>query len=114
MDGLDIVGMIIPPCPSHSTGIDVVRHNVAIVGELSLAESAHAALSGDLSVHQFPHLSVGADLPISTRVFRIVNAADSHLIRSPFLGDGVPPAASERTVNRAQLISTQSHRSLPK
>src|SRR4051794_4619712 len=48
---LDVVGMIIPPRSSHSTGIDVVRNDVAVIRELSLAESAQAILRRDLSVH---------------------------------------------------------------
>jgi len=51
MDGLDVVGMIISPRSSHSTRIDVVGNNVAVIRELPLAESAHAVLGGDLSVH---------------------------------------------------------------
>jgi len=79
VDRLDVVGMIVSPRSSHSTGIDVVRNDVAVVGELPVAESAYAVLRGDFSVHQFPHLGVRADLPISAWVLGIVNAPDSHL-----------------------------------
>jgi hypothetical protein len=85
MDGLDIVGMIVPPRSSHSTRVDV---------ELPLAESAHAILGGDLSVHQLSHFGVRADLPISAGVLRIVNAADAHLARLSFLRNGFSSAAS--------------------
>jgi hypothetical protein len=114
MDGLDIVGMIISPRPSHPTGIDVVGNDVVIVRELSLAERAHTVLGGDLPVHQLSHLGVRADLSISTRVLRIVNATDAHLARSSFLRNRFPSAASLRSVNRAQLISAESHGSLPR
>ena len=49
---LDVVGMIGPPCSSHSTGIDVVRNDVVIVRKLSVAESARAILASDLSIHK--------------------------------------------------------------
>lgn len=78
MHGLDVVRMIVPPRSSHSTGIDVVRNDVAVIRELSLAESANAVLGGDLSVHQLTYFGVGTDLPISTRMLRIVDSADAH------------------------------------
>jgi hypothetical protein len=94
MDGLDIVGMIVPPRSSHSTRVDVVGNDVAVIRELPLAESAHAILGGDLSVHQLSHFGVRADLPISAGVLRIVNAADAHLARLSFLRNGFSSAAS--------------------
>ena len=109
MNSLDIVGMIVPPCSSHSTGVDVIGNDVVIVGELSLAEGAHTVLGSDLSVHQLPHLGVGTDLPISARVLRIVNAADTHVAHSSFVGNRFPSTARKRSVNWAQLISSESH-----
>lgn len=109
MDGLDIVGMIIPPRSSHSTRVDVVGNDITVIRELFLAKCAHTVLGGDLPVHQLPHLGIRTDFSISARVLRIVNAADSHLARSFFLRDWLPSAARKRTVYRAQLISTESH-----
>jgi hypothetical protein len=79
MDRLNIVGMIVPPRSSHSTGTDVVGNDVAVVAELLLAESAGAILRCDLSVHQLPHFGIRTDLAISARVLGIVDSADTHL-----------------------------------
>ena len=71
--------MIVPPRSSHPSWADVVRYDVAVVGEPFLAEGADAILRRNLSVHQLPHLSIGTDLPISSRVVGIVDATDSQL-----------------------------------
>lgn len=76
--------MIVSPRSSHSTGIDVVRDHVAIVGELSVAESAHAALSSNLPVHQLSHFGIRPDFSISARVLRIIDAPYAHLAVTPF------------------------------
>lgn len=87
----------------------MVRDNVAVIAELLLAENTNAILLRDLPVHQFPHLGVRPNLAIASRMLGIVNAPDSNLARSSLLGDGFPSAARKRTVNRAQLISSESH-----
>jgi hypothetical protein len=79
MDRLDVIGMIVPPAPSHAPRAYVVRNDVAIVRELPLAEGARPVLGDDLSVHQLSHFRIGADLPISARMLGIVDATDSHL-----------------------------------
>lgn len=109
MDRLDVVGMIVSPSSSHSSGIDVIGNDVAVICELSLAESAYTVLGCNLPVHQLPYLGVGTDLPISARVLGIVYAPDSHLARSSLPRDGFPTAARKRTVNWAKLISSKSH-----
>ena len=101
VDSLNVVGMIVSPRASHATGIDVVGYDVAIVGELFLAESALAVLGGNLSVHQLPHLGIRTDLPISAWVLGIVDATDSHLAQASFLRCRLPAAASLGAVNRA-------------
>ena len=101
--------MIVPPRSSHPSWADVVRYDVAVVGEPFLAEGADAILRRNLSVHQLPHLSIGTDLPISARVLGIVNAADSQLALAPLSRDCLPAAAELRVVNRAKLISAESH-----
>jgi hypothetical protein len=109
VDRLDVVGMIVPPRPSHTAGIDVVWNDVAIVRELSLAEGAYSILGGDLSVHQLPHLGIGTDLSISARMMGIVDSTDSHLPRLSILWYRFPAATELRAMNWAQLISTESH-----
>jgi hypothetical protein len=112
VDRLDVVGMIVSPRSSHSTGADVIRDDVGAVGELSFAKGADAILCRNLLVHQLPHLGVRAKLPIAARVLRIVNAADTDLASSSPTGGGFPSATCKRTVNWAQLISAESHKFL--
>ena len=79
VDSLNVVRMIVTPRSSHPSWADVVRYDVAVVGEPFLAEGADAILRRNLSVHQLPHLSIGTDLPISARVLGIVDTTDSQL-----------------------------------
>jgi hypothetical protein len=109
VDSLNIVGMIVSPRSSHAAGIDVIGHNVGVVGELFVAESTLAVLAHDLLVQQFSHFRVRTDLPISSWVVGIVDATDSKLALASFSRDRFPAAAELRAVNWAQLISTESH-----
>ena len=38
VDGLNVLRMVVSPCPSHAAGIDVIGYDVAIVAELFIAE----------------------------------------------------------------------------
>jgi hypothetical protein len=89
--------------------MDVVGHDVAIVGEPFLAESAEAILGDDLSIKKLPHFTVGSEFPVSPGMVPIFNAPNAHLAR-PFLSRNCfSAAAEERAVNRAQLITAESH-----
>ena len=101
--------MVVSPRPSHAPRANVVRYDVAVVGEPFLAEGADAILRGNLSVHQLTHLRVRADLAIAARVIRIVDPADSQLPLASFSRDRFSAAAELGAVNWAQLISTESH-----
>jgi hypothetical protein len=109
---LDVVGMIVSPRPSHTARADVVRYDVTVIREPFLAEGADAILSADFPVHQLSHFGVRAEFSISTRVLRIINAADSYLSHMPSFRNGFPAAASNGTMNWAQLVSSQSHNML--
>jgi hypothetical protein len=87
----------------------MVGHNVAIVGEPLLAESAEAILGCDLPVEELPHFTVGPEFPVSPGMMRIFNAPNAHLARSFLSRNRFSAAAEERTVNRAQLITAESH-----
>jgi hypothetical protein len=81
MYSLDAFRMIVSPRPSRTAGIDVVGYDVAVVGELFIADSALTVLGHNLLVHQLSHFRVRADLSISSWVVGIVDATDSHLPR---------------------------------
>ena len=104
--------MIVSPSSSHTTGMDVVGHNVGVVGELFIADTAFAFLGHNLLVQQLSHFRIRTYLPITARMLEIVNATDSQLALTPFSRDRFPAAAELRTVNRAKLVSTESHGSL--
>jgi hypothetical protein len=109
MNRLDVVGMIVPPRPTHATRADVIGYDVAVVGELLLAECTLAVLGDNLFVHQPSHFCVRADLPISARVMGIVDPSNTQLALASFSRDRFPAAAELRAVNWAQLITAKSH-----
>ena len=65
---LNIVGMVVSPGSSHASWVDVVRHDVVVVGELHMAEHALPVLFDNLAVEQPTHLCVGAEFPVSPRI----------------------------------------------
>ena len=87
----------------------MVGDDVAVVGECFLAEGAYAILGDDLPVEEFPHFAVGTEFPVSPGMMRIFNAPNAHLALASFSWDCFSAAAEERTVNRAQLITAESH-----
>jgi len=50
VDGLNVVGMIVSPCPSHAAGMDVVGNDVSVNRELDVAEGTSPILSDDLLI----------------------------------------------------------------
>jgi hypothetical protein len=50
MSSPSVVRVVVPPCPAHSFGIFVVRHDVVVVGELFLADRTHFVLFDNLPV----------------------------------------------------------------
>jgi hypothetical protein len=87
----------------------MVGYYVAIIIEWFVTEGALATLGSNLPVEEFPHFSVGSKFSVSSWMMRIFNAPNAHLAR-PFLSrDCFSAAAEERMVNRAQLITAESH-----
>ena len=87
----------------------MVGHNVAIVGEPLIAESAEAILCNDLPVEELSHFAVRAEFPVSPGMMRVFDAPNAHLALALFSWDYLSAAAGERTVKRAQLIPVESH-----
>ena len=109
MNRLNVFRMVVSPCPAHAARTDVVGDDIAVVGERFLAEGAYAILGDDLPVEEFPHFAVGPKFPVSPGMMRIFNAPNAHLALASFSWDCFSAAAEERTVNRAQLITAESH-----
>jgi hypothetical protein len=53
---LNIVRMVVSPRPSHHFGVNVIRHDVVVVGEFNVADGAFSVLLDDLPIQHFPHL----------------------------------------------------------
>jgi hypothetical protein len=109
MDSLDVFRMVVSPCSSHTTGIDVVGDDVAVVGERFLAEGAYAILGDDLPVEELPHLAVGAKFPVSSGMLRVLDPADAHPTLALCSWDLLSSAADVGAVDRAELILAESH-----
>jgi hypothetical protein len=50
MDCLDVIGMIVPPSPSHPFGLDMVGHDLVVIREGLVADRALPVLLDDFSV----------------------------------------------------------------
>ena len=109
VDSLDVVRMIVSPRSSHAAGIDVVGYNVGVVGELLIADTAFA-VSGPQSscptAFAFPHSSGSPDIRAGVGDRQCDGLP---LALASFSRDRFPAAAELRTVNRAKLISAESH-----
>jgi hypothetical protein len=100
--------MIVSPCSSHSFGILVVRHNVAVICELFVADCAYPVLLDNLPLQKFPHFGGGPEFPVSSRVMWIFDALHSKS-QPPDLGDEFPTTAGGRFVDRTAFIATELH-----
>ena len=93
MNRLDIVGMVVSPRPSHSFGVDMVGHDVVVIGELQMAERAFPALVDDLAVEQISHFCVRAEFPVSPRMIGVFNPLHTKLIHFSDTRDWLPATA---------------------
>src|SRR6266404_7809548 len=105
---LDIVGMIVTPCSSHSLRLFMIRRNIAIVREFFMTNCTYTVLIRDLAVQQFAHFCRRSKLSISSWVMRIFDALHTRSYR-PWLRNEVPATAGNRSVNRAEFVRAQSH-----
>jgi hypothetical protein len=109
VNSLDIIRVIVSPCPSHSPWADMVRYDIAIIRELRFADAAFAALGNDLSIEQLSDLCVGAEFAISSRMEWILDSADAELSNCLRFLNYFPSAAEMRTMDRTDLVPTESH-----
>ena len=109
MDCLNILRVVVPPCPAHAAGMDMVGYDVAIISEHFVTEGALATLGGNLPVEEFPHFPVGAEFPVSPGVMRVFDAPNAHPTLALFFWDCLSAAAGERAVQWAELIAAESH-----
>jgi hypothetical protein len=106
---LNIVWVIVSPCPAHSPWIDMVRYDITVIRELRTADATFSSLGNDLSIEQLSHLPVGAEFPVSSRVTWIFNSANAKMSSGPCFLYHFPPTAGKGTMDRADLIAAKSH-----
>jgi hypothetical protein len=109
---LDIVWVIVSPRPAHSFRILVVWDYVVVVGECFMADRAYPTLLPHFEVHQFPHFCWRSEFSISTRMVRIFDPLNSKSDQL-WLRQKFPATAGKRSVNRAELVRTESHDTSP-
>jgi hypothetical protein len=71
---LDILWMIVSPRPSHSLRIDVVGHDVAVIGEGHLTNGTLPVLFDNFPVEQFPHLGFRTEFAIPPGVMQVFDS----------------------------------------
>jgi hypothetical protein len=101
VNSLDIIRMIIPPGPAHTSRVDMVRHDVAVIRERGTADAPFTALGNDFSVEKLPHLSIGAKLAIPSRMEWIFDSAYTELSNCLRFRNYFPSAAKTRTMDGA-------------
>jgi hypothetical protein len=111
MNGLDILGVVISPSPSHAFGLDMVGHNLAVIDKRLVTDCASSALVSDLPIQQLPHLCRRSEFPISPLVVWVFDVLNTKL-KSAFFSGLLAPAAEQRSVERAVFIPTESHGNL--
>jgi hypothetical protein len=101
--------MVVPPRPAHSSRINVVGHDVAIVGERHLANSALPVLLNYFSIEQFPHFRFGTKLAVSAGMVLVFDPLHSEASDLACLLDRLAATAGERSMNGTKLIATEFH-----
>jgi hypothetical protein len=113
MDCLDIVWMVVSPCPSHAFGVDMIGHHVVVGRELFVTDGAYSFLLGDFSVEQLSHLCPRPQLPVTPWVVWILDTLHSQSDQLRFR-DEFPATAGNRLVDRTDFVGTEPHGSSPK
>jgi hypothetical protein len=105
---LNVVRMVVSPCPSHAFGIPMIGNDVGIICELLVADGADPILLDNLSIHQLAHFSRRSKFAIPAGMMRIFNSvhAEPDQLR---LWKFFPAAAGNRSVNGTKFIGTEPH-----
>ena len=106
---LNVLRMVVSSRSSHPSRVNMIGHDVAIVGERHLANSTLPVLLNYFSIEQFPHFRFGAKLAVSPGVVRVFDTLHSEPSDSSSLLDRLAATAGERSVNGTKLIATEFH-----
>ena len=112
---LNVIRVIVSPCPAHSFRILMVRNNVVVVSKLFMADCANARLLSNLAIQQFAYLGRGSKFTISTRMMRVRDPlhAHSYSLWSDFLSYCFSTAAKQGSMYGTIFIATQPHGTTP-
>jgi hypothetical protein len=110
---LDIVGMIVSPRASHSSWIDVVGHDVAVIREGHLTDGTLPVLFYDFAVEQLPHLCFRAEFAISPGVMQVFDPLDAEVSDAASLLERLAAATIEGSVDGAEFLATEFHERSP-
>ena len=112
MNRLDIVRVIVPPCPAQAFRINVVRHNLAVVHEILVTDGALPVLLSSLAIQQLAHFCWRAEFTISSGVVWIFNALHAATQNPSFAMRLLAAATGARSVDRTVFVPAKFHRQL--
>lgn len=104
--------MVVSPCSSHSFGVFVVWHNVAVVGELFVTDRTFLVLLDNFPIQELPHLCWRPEFPKPPRVMWVFNALDPEA-QNAHLSDLLSATAQDGSVDWAVFITAEFHRIAP-
>jgi hypothetical protein len=74
---LNVLRMVVSARSAHPSRVNMIGHDVAIVGERYLANGALPVLLNYFSIEQFPHFRFGAKLAVSAGMVRVFDTLHS-------------------------------------
>src|ERR1700751_579284 len=84
---LNVLRMVVSPRPAHPSRINVVGHDVVVVGERQLTDGTLPVLVGNFAVEQLPHLCFGAEFAVPPGVVRVFDPLHSEAPDPAYLLD---------------------------
>ena len=105
---LDVLRVVVYPRPSHSSRIDVIGHDVAIVREGHLTDGALPVLFDNFAVEQLPHLCLGAEFSVSPGVVRVFDPLHPQASCAASL-DRLAGTARKGSMDGTEFVATEFH-----
>jgi hypothetical protein len=111
--GLDILWMIVSPHPSHSSRIDVVGYDVAVIRQRHLTNRTLSILFDDFAVEHLPHLGFRTEFAIPSGMMRVLDPLHPKTSDPASLPDRLAAAAIEGSVDGTKFPATEFHELSP-
>jgi hypothetical protein len=110
---LDILWMVVSPRPAHSSRIDVVGHDVAVIRERRVTDRTLSVLLDNFAVEQLPHLCFRAEFAVSSGVMRVFDPLHTKTSDSASLLYRLAATAIEGSVDGTKFLATEFHELSP-